>query len=77
MQEDDTFYDFYAKLSVVINSSFALEEVYSYAKIVNKILCSLPKRFHAKVTSLEENKELENMKVEELIGSLTTYETRE
>ena len=33
-------------------------------KIVHKILRSLPKRFHAKVTSIEDSKDLGNMKLE-------------
>jgi hypothetical protein len=34
----------------------------------------LPEHFRIKVTSIEENKDLEEMKIEELVGSLQTYE---
>jgi hypothetical protein len=34
----------------------------------------LPEHFRIKVTTIEENKDLEEMKIEELIGSLQTYE---
>jgi hypothetical protein len=34
----------------------------------------LPERFRIKVTSIEENKDLDSMKIEELVGSLQTYE---
>jgi hypothetical protein len=34
----------------------------------------LPKRFRIKVTTIEESKDLEEMKIEELVGSLQTYE---
>jgi len=34
----------------------------------------LPKRFKIKVTTIEEIKDLEEMKIEELVGSLQTYE---
>ena len=37
-------------------------------KIVHKILRSLPKRFHAKVTSIEDSKDLGNMKLESSSG---------
>ena len=44
------------------------------SKIVRKILKSLPESFYAKVTTIEESKDLDDIKVQELIGSLQTYE---
>ena len=40
------------------------------SKIVRKILRSLLERFHAKVTVIEKSKDLDDIKVQELIGSL-------
>ena len=34
----------------------------------------MPESFHAKVTAIEESKDLDEIKVQELIGSLQTYE---
>ena len=34
----------------------------------------MPKSFHAKVIAIEESKDLDDIKVQELIGSLQTYE---
>ena len=34
----------------------------------------MPERFQAKVTTIEESKNLDDIKVQELIGSLQTYE---
>ena len=34
----------------------------------------MPKSFHAKVIAIEESKDLDDIKVKELIGSLQTYE---
>ena len=42
--------------------------------MVRKILRSLPESFHAKVTVIEESKDLDEIKIQELIGSLQTYE---
>ena len=42
--------------------------------MVQKILRSLPPKFHAKVEAIKETKDLDNLRVEELIGNLQTYE---
>jgi hypothetical protein len=43
-------------------------------KLIKKILRSLPERFRTKVTTIEESKDLNEMKIEDLVGSLQTYE---
>ena len=44
------------------------------SKVVRKILRSLPESFQAKVTAIEESKNLDEIKVQEFIGFLQTYE---
>src|ERR1044072_1752866 len=58
----------------IANSSFALGEKMSDEKLVRKILRSLPRRFAMKVTAIEKAQDIENMQVDELIGSLQTFE---
>ena len=43
-------------------------------KLIKKILRSLPECFRIKVTTIEESKDLDSMKIEELVGSFQTYE---
>ncbi|PNX64471.1 gag-protease polyprotein, partial [Trifolium pratense] len=43
-------------------------------ELVGKILRSLPKRFDIKVTAIEEAHDLSSLNLDELIGSLQTYE---
>jgi hypothetical protein len=43
------------------------------AKLIKKILRSLPECFRIKVTTIEESKDLDGMKIDELVGSLQTY----
>ena len=74
MSEDESFDSFYSKLNEVVVSKFNLGEKTEDSKIVRKILRSLPKSFHAKVTVIKESKDLDDIKVQELIGSLQTYE---
>jgi hypothetical protein len=74
MLEDETFREFYSKMSDLRNSMVSLGKTVSDVKLIHKILRSLPERFRIKVTTIEENKDLEEMKIEELVGSLQTYE---
>jgi uncharacterized protein YjaG (DUF416 family) len=74
MPEEDTFREFYTKISDLRNLMVSLGKSISDVKLIRKILRSLPERFRIKVTTVEENKDLEEMKIEELVGSLQTYE---
>ena len=57
-----------------IIGKFNLGEKTEDSKIVRKILRSLSESFRAKVTAIEESKDFVDIKVQELIGSLQTYE---
>ena len=74
MSEDESFDSFYSKLNEVIIGKFNLGEKMEDSKVVRKILRSSLKSFRAKVTAIEENKDLDGIRVQELIGSLQTYE---
>ena len=74
MEEDETFDEFYAKLKDIVNSTFNLEESIAEPKIVRKILRSLLKRFHVKITAIEEVKDIDRIPLTELVGNLQTYE---
>ena len=74
MSEDKSFDSFYGKLNEVVIGKFNLGEKTEDSKIVRKILRSLPESFRAKITIIEESKDLDDIKVQELIGSLQTYE---
>ena len=74
MSEDESFVSFYSKLNEVVIGKFNLGEKTEDSKVVRKILQLLPKSFRAKVTVIEESKDLDEIKVQELVGSLQTYE---
>ena len=74
MEEDETFDEFYAKLKDIVNSTFNLGESIVESKIVRKILRSLPKRFHAKITVIEEVKDIDQLPLTKLVGNFQTYE---
>ncbi|KAK2403194.1 gag-protease polyprotein [Trifolium repens] len=74
MKEEETIYDFHMNVLDLANSFDSLGERLSDEKLVRKILRSLPKRFEMKVTAIEEAQNIASMKVEELVGSLQTFE---
>ena len=41
---------------------------------MRKVLRYLPKRFHAKITAIEESKDIDKIPLTELVGNLQTYE---
>ena len=73
MEDDESFDEFYAKLKDIVNSAFNLGETIPEPKIVRKVLKSLPKRFHAKITAIEESKDIDKIPLTELVGNLQTY----
>jgi len=74
MLEEETFGEFYTKISDLRNSMVSLGKPIWDVKLIRKILRSLPERFRIKVTTIKESKNLEEMKIEELVESLQTYE---
>ena len=70
MEEDESFDEFYAKLKDIVNPTFNLRETILEPKIVRKMLRSLPKRFHAKITAIEESKDIDKIPLTELVGNL-------
>ena len=57
----------------MVIGKFNLGEKTEDSKVVRKILCSLLESFCAKVTAIEESKDLDEIKVQELISSLQMY----
>jgi hypothetical protein len=74
MLEDESFSEFYTKITDLRNSMINLGKKVSDLKLIKKFLRSLHERFRVKVTTIEESKDLDETKVEKLVGSLPTYE---
>ena len=74
MEDDESFDEFYAKLKDMVNSAFNLGETIFEPKIVRKVFRSLPKRFHAKITVIEESKDIDKIPLTKLVENLHTNE---
>ena len=74
MEEDESLDEFYAKLKDIVNPAFNLGETIPESKIVRKVLWPLPERLHAKITAIEESKDIDKIPLTELVGNLQIYE---
>ena len=74
MKNDESYDEFYAKLKDIVNSVFNLGETIPEPKIVRNVLKSLLERFHAKITAIEESKDIDKIPLTEFVRNLQTYE---
>ena len=63
MGDDESFDSFYGKLNEIVIAKLNLGEKIEDAKVVRKILRSLPESFRAKVIAIEESKDLDEIKI--------------
>ena len=70
MEEDESYDEFHAKLKDIVNSAFNIRETILEPKIVRKMLRSLSEKFHAKITAIEESKDIDKIPLTELVGNL-------
>ena len=75
MFDDKSFDEFYTKLNGIVNSTYNLGEIYDQPKIVRKILRSLTEDFRPKVIAITESKDVDSIPIDELVGSLQSYES--
>ena len=70
----ESIFDMFSKFTDIINGLNGLDKIYINYELVYKILRSLPKEWKTKVTVIQEAKDFTKLSMEELIGSLMTYE---
>lgn len=63
MLEEESFNEFYTKISTLRNSMINPGKKISDAKFIKKILRYLPERFRIKVTTIDESRDLDNMRI--------------
>jgi hypothetical protein len=76
MDEKEDIATYLLKVDEVFNSIRGLGEELDESLVVQKVLRSLPLRYDAKVSTIEENRYLTKMTMDELHGSLIAYEMR-
>lgn len=78
VQPNESITDMYTRFTNIINSLKALGKDFSDADLVRKILRSFPQNgpWEPKLAAIQEARDLDKFSLEELMGSLMTYELR-
>ncbi|GJV95179.1 hypothetical protein Tco_1546756 [Tanacetum coccineum] len=74
ISEDESIDSAFARFNTIITSLKALDEGYSSKNYVRKFLRALHPKWRAKVTAIEESKDLTSLSIDELIGNLKVHE---
>ena len=76
MKEDEDIATYFLWVDEFLNTMRDLGEQVENTTLVQKLVKSLPMRFHPKVLALGERKDLDKLSMDELHEILTTYEMR-
>ncbi|CAM8934719.1 unnamed protein product [Rhodiola kirilowii] len=74
MKDSETIPEFNARVLDLSNEVVALGKPIDEERMASKVLRALPPRFDMKVTAIEEMHDISKLKLDELMGSLRTYE---
>ncbi|KAH9657542.1 hypothetical protein KPL70_023124 [Citrus sinensis] len=74
MEQNESVYSMYTRFTDIVNTLGALGKTFSNSKKVKKIIRSLLKEWRPKRTAIEEAKDLNILPIDDLIGSLISYE---
>jgi len=74
MKEDESIEQMYSRFQTLVSGLQILKKSYVASDHVSKILRSLPARWRPKVTAIEEAKDLNTLRVEDLVSSLKVHE---
>ncbi|GJX54344.1 zf-CCHC domain-containing protein [Tanacetum coccineum] len=72
--EEESIDNGFARFNTIITSLKTLDEGFSSKNYVRKFLRALHPKWRAKVTAIEESKDLTSLSLDELIGNLKVYE---
>ncbi|GJX95016.1 hypothetical protein Tco_0349602 [Tanacetum coccineum] len=74
LPQEESIDNAFARFNTIITSLKALDEGFSSKNYVRKFLRALHPKWRAKVTAIEESKDLTSLSLDELIGNLKVYE---
>ncbi|RVW24539.1 Retrovirus-related Pol polyprotein from transposon TNT 1-94 [Vitis vinifera] len=76
MKDDESVKDYSGRLMDVVNQMRLLGEAFTDQKVVEKIMVSMPQKFEAKISAIEESCDLQTLTIVELTSKLHAQEQR-
>ena len=76
MEKNESVAEYITKVQTVVNSMKGYGEKIIVQSVVEKVLRTMPPKFDHIVVAIEESKNLEELSLEELQGSLESHEQR-
>jgi len=76
MGDKETVMEMYTCFTHIINELKSLGKSFTTEKLVRKILRFLPQSWEAKLTAIQDAKDMNKISLDKLIGNLQTYELR-
>ncbi|XP_077219750.1 uncharacterized protein LOC143853940 [Tasmannia lanceolata] len=76
MYENESISEMYSRFTNIVNELEGLGKTYTNLELVTRLLRCLPFSWDPKVMTIEESKGLDNVKLDELVGSLITHEMK-
>ncbi|RVW48912.1 hypothetical protein CK203_091191 [Vitis vinifera] len=76
MKDDESVKDYSGRLMDVVNQIQLLGEAFTDQKVVEKIMVSVPQKFEAKISAIEESCDLQTLIIVELTSKLHAQEQR-
>ena len=76
MGDREMVMNMYTRFTHIANELKSLGKSFTTEELVRKILRFLPRNWEAKVTAIQEAKDLKTLSLDELMGNLQTYELR-
>lgn len=70
MKDDEIVKDYSGRLMDVVNQVRLLGEAFTDQKVVEKIMVSVPQKFEAKISAIEESCDLQNLTIAEITSKL-------
>lgn len=77
MSDSETLDDYLARFFEIVNNLKSLGEDVPEQRVVQKLLMSLSRRYKSIISIIEETRDLDTIRVEEVLASVKVYDKRE